>query len=252
MIQSMKLARFCEGNDVVMAMPKGMSGGETAILARPILGDPKVVEMLRPCGINLKLPKSNTRSNSSGSKLSKISEDGGSSSSLGRKVRGGTAAVVAEKSKSTSSMPTILLGVVITSLLLFTAHRHIRITRPIQSGQVLLPGQWKSRCGIWELIPIKNCDLSKSSKLEMGKDGKLRYYSKGASGDLKETWSVGGGGNVAECVAGEDGEEDGQCVKESMKGREGAKFVNESGRWYVEMSGSRSLLNRDVAREFTS
>ena len=47
MIQSMKLARFCEGNDVVMAMPKGMSGGETAILARPILGDPKVVEMVR-------------------------------------------------------------------------------------------------------------------------------------------------------------------------------------------------------------
>lgn len=99
---------------------------------------------------------------------------------------------------------------------------------------------------------MKNCDLSTSSKLEMGKDGKLRYYSKDASGDLKETWSVGGGGNVAECVAGEDGEEDGQCVKESMKGREGAKFVNESGRWYVEMSGSRSLLNRDVAREFTS
>ncbi len=45
MIASMKLLRFCNGGDVVMAMPKGMTGKETAKLAKPILNDPKVENM---------------------------------------------------------------------------------------------------------------------------------------------------------------------------------------------------------------
>ena len=49
MIATMKLSRFCNGNDVVMAIPGGMSGGETAKLAGPILGDPKVEEMVSVC-----------------------------------------------------------------------------------------------------------------------------------------------------------------------------------------------------------
>lgn len=46
MIASMKLSKFCNGNDVVMAMPKGMTGKDTAKLAGPILGDPKVEDMV--------------------------------------------------------------------------------------------------------------------------------------------------------------------------------------------------------------
>jgi len=49
MISSMKLAHFCNaerGNEVVLAIPKGMSGVETAALATPILEDEKVVEMV--------------------------------------------------------------------------------------------------------------------------------------------------------------------------------------------------------------
>ncbi len=45
MISSMKLLRFCNGGDVVMAMPRGMTGKETAKLAKPILNDPKVENM---------------------------------------------------------------------------------------------------------------------------------------------------------------------------------------------------------------
>lgn len=58
MIGGERLRRFCAGGDnagnsgsagaveVVMAMPGGMTGAATANLARPILGDPKVVEMV--------------------------------------------------------------------------------------------------------------------------------------------------------------------------------------------------------------
>ena len=52
MIASMKLSRFCEGNDVVMAMPSGMTGKQTAKLATPILGDPKVEDMVSSCICN--------------------------------------------------------------------------------------------------------------------------------------------------------------------------------------------------------
>ena len=47
MIAVMKLSTFCKGNDVVIAIPNGMTGKDTAKLARPILFDPKVKEMVR-------------------------------------------------------------------------------------------------------------------------------------------------------------------------------------------------------------
>jgi hypothetical protein len=47
MIVVMKLSTFCKGNDVVIAIPNGMTGKDTAKLARPILFDPKVKEMVR-------------------------------------------------------------------------------------------------------------------------------------------------------------------------------------------------------------
>jgi hypothetical protein len=47
MIAVMKLSTFCKGNDVVIAIPNGMTGKDTAKLARPILFDTKVKEMVR-------------------------------------------------------------------------------------------------------------------------------------------------------------------------------------------------------------
>jgi len=49
MIASMKLSKFCRGNEIVMAIPRGLNGKETAKLAGPILGDPKVADMVSYC-----------------------------------------------------------------------------------------------------------------------------------------------------------------------------------------------------------
>ena len=46
MIQSLKLSNFCMGNEIVMAIPKGMNGKATLQLAQPILSDPKVADMV--------------------------------------------------------------------------------------------------------------------------------------------------------------------------------------------------------------
>lgn len=42
-----RLSDFCKGNDVLVAVPKGLSGEEVANLARPILSDVKVLRMVR-------------------------------------------------------------------------------------------------------------------------------------------------------------------------------------------------------------
>ena len=46
MIQSLKLSNFCQGNEIVMAIPEGMTGSATLQLAQPILSDPKVADMV--------------------------------------------------------------------------------------------------------------------------------------------------------------------------------------------------------------
>lgn len=163
-----------------------------------------------------------------------------------------------KKSSSTSNlMPTAILGLIISSSVFFTAQRHVQVTRPLESGHVLLPGQWKSQCGIFDLFPpewldklpmdklASSCDASSSSMLEFGRDGTLRYFTKdGADGERKEIWSVAGSGVEEEqCTDGEE-DEDEQCFDM------GATFVKDGNSWYVDMGGSRSILNKDVVRDF--
>ena len=100
-----------------------------------------------------------------------------------------------------------------------------------------MPGEWISKCGIWELIPGKKlCDSAKVPKLSMGKDGKLRYYEKG----LEEVWSAG-----TECAAGDND----QCVVNLDC--QGASFSLEGNKWYVDVSGDRKQLFKDAVQQFT-
>lgn len=132
----------------------------------------------------------------------------------------------------------------------------MRVTSPLESGSVLLPGQWKSQCGIFDLFPdewldrlpmeklCSQCDSTKSSMLELGKDGILRYFTRsGKDGELKEMWKVVGGADSGECY---DGEDDAQCSDR------GATFMKDGNYWYVEMGGTRSSLSKDVIKDFTA
>jgi len=46
MIKTMRLSEFCKTNEVVLAIPNGMSGRDCAKLARPILADVGVISMV--------------------------------------------------------------------------------------------------------------------------------------------------------------------------------------------------------------
>lgn len=158
----------------------------------------------------------------------------------------------ATESKKKSNVPTIM-GILLSVVLALTIKRHVDVTKPLISGDVLLPGQWKSQCGIFGLFPeevlealpmdklSKSCGPS-STSLELGKDGTLRYFkaSSGPGDDMKKlAWSVDGNKQCSE----EDGD-DSQCS--------GAKFEKVGNYWYVDVGGTRTSLNSDVIRDFTN
>jgi len=265
MIASMKLSKFCKGNDVVMAMPKGMTGRDTAKLASPILGDPSVGDMLAPCGVKVQ-HKSAKKGRSAGSaKLTKIAEEdirrkeGRNKRPTSPKKIARNSGVVGVKESSTKKkkLPTLILGLVISLSVFFTVQRHVQVTRPLESGHVLLPGQWKSQCGIFDMFPPEwldklpmdklslSCEASSSSMLEFGRDGTLRYFTKiGAVSERKEIWSVAGPVGEEEQCTDEEEDESEQCFDM------GATFVKDGNSWYVDMGGSRSILKKDVVRDF--
>eukprot|EP00985_Skeletonema_marinoi_P032493 scaffold39154_cov202-Skeletonema_marinoi.AAC.2 len=241
MIQSLKLSNFCMGNEIVMAIPKGMNGKATLQLAQPILSDPKVADMLRPCGVKIK------RISKPEKKMEKIAEE---DSNETKKVTPPPTPKqpVVSKSKSTSKTPTIF-GIGIMTLLFFTILRHIRVTKKIESGDVLLPGQWKSQCGIWDVLPEKlsekYCNTKSSSTLEMGRDGTLRYFTKsGEDGEKSESWILSGN-NAAQCAESE-------CVNSDDADISSATFVSDGGSWYVDLDDKRTALGKDVVQDFMS
>ena len=156
---------------------------------------------------------------------------------------------VVANTKSASKTPSIF-GIGIMTLLFFTVLRHIRVTKKIESGDVLLPGQWKSQCGFWDVLPElgKFCSTESSSTLEMGRDGTLRYFTKNsADGEKRESWTLSGY-NAVQCSESSDQSE---CANGDEDGSS-ATFVKDGYYWYVELDGKRSSLGKDVVQDFMS
>ncbi len=157
------------------------------------------------------------------------------------------------KKSSSSNLPTVILGIIISSILYLAAQHHVRVLRPLESGSVLLRGEWKSQCGIFDLLPEKwlkrlpidtllpSCNYTSSSMLELGRDGTLRYFTKGTDGQRKEKWKI-------ESVAGDAGQcskvGGGKCLEN------GVTFVKDEYNWYVVVGQTKNALRRDVARDF--
>lgn len=149
-----------------------------------------------------------------------------------------------------ASKTTPIFGIGIIVLLFFTALRHIRVTKKIQSGDVLLPGQWRSQCGIWDMLPElgKFCNTESSSTLEMGRDGTLRYFKNDADGNKHESWILSGTGNAAKCSQSSD---QSQCMNSDDESSSSATFVSDGKSWYVDLDGvKRTTLGKDVVQDF--
>ena len=184
-----------------------------------------------------------------GTKLSKISEVPPPS----RRANGVSSM---KKTSSPISLPTIILGVILSLLVYYAIRAHTRLTRPLEQGSILLRGQWISQCGMFDLLPTQllnilpmkklspSCNTSSSSMLEFGMDGTLRYFTKGMDGQRKEAWSAVGGTTTAGDEGNCSKEGDEQCLANEAIFKEG--IYN----WYVVMGGTRHVLSSELARDF--
>jgi hypothetical protein len=195
----------------------------------------KYYYQLRPCGVKIKRVSKPVK------KMEQIAEEDGKE----KKAVGATSKKEGTSPKKKSSNASAVIGTGIMALLFFTVLRHIRVTKKVQSGDVLLPGQWKSQCGIWDVLPEKlsekYCNTQSSSTLELGRDGTLRYFTKNADGEKSESWSLAGSApqcaESSECAANEDG-------------ASSATFTKDGYYWYVELDGKRTSLGYDIVQDF--
>lgn len=187
MNSSVLLSEFCRGNDVLVAVPSGIEADECARLARPILNDDKVINMLKASGIDasawkevpvpVPAPTTTSRALPEAEPKKEIKEESG----------GGAFSLVI---------------MVLFAILLQVYHS--KITAPIAPGQVLSPGGWVSRCGIASALPI--CD---NEYMYMGTEGVLSLFD--ANGELE--WKMEGGVcSTEDCVEGLEMKEDNRVL----------------------------------------
>ncbi|CAB9524275.1 expressed unknown protein [Seminavis robusta] len=179
MSSAILLSDFCKGNDVLVAVPAGVEASDCARLAKPILNDAKVINMLKVSGIDA----------SSWKQMKKVSP---APSSKPREMPIETPKETTKK-EAGGSNTFILIFMVLAAVILQVYHS--KITAPIEPGQVLSPGGWISKCGLAAAIP----PLCENQYLQMGDDGVLSLFD--ANGDLE--WKMEGGVCKNEaCISG--------------------------------------------------
>ncbi|KAL7570168.1 hypothetical protein ACA910_020006 [Epithemia clementina (nom. ined.)] len=161
-----RLAEFCTGNDILVAIPHQTSSREAARLAKQILSNPKIASMLISSGIDVPQWAHDAIANreivfpdvsgedeeEKGPAFMKYDPD-----LTKRPVRWGGSLLFAA----------IVLAMVATAV----SYAHKIITMPIQPGQVVSPGVVLSKCGLLHHFS-KDCDRA---YLEVH-SGKVLYY----------------------------------------------------------------------------
>jgi hypothetical protein len=186
MIKTMRLSEFCKTNEVVLAIPSGMSASDCARLARPILADDGVISMLRASGINtdpVPVPPAEQDRD-----IDDLYEE------------------ITEKAVAAETNSVWISVIIIAIIAIILQGAQMYITAPLRPGSVLQPGMWMSKCGLLSFMPI--CE---NAGLEMKEDGVLTLY--GSDGSVQ--WKLQGGkcrAHDTECEPGLVVKDDGNLV----------------------------------------
>jgi len=173
------LSDYVSGNAVVVTVPKSDTEGSVhaAKMARPILRDPKVEEMLRSAGVHIPLPQaSEAEIKKVVTTRTTVEEKApptptSSSPSMDKPVvskPSTTESSSSETQESSSYMNLLIIAAVIAYVTHSIVNFQGQITTPLGPGSTLVPGAWKSRCG---LVQSNGC---KPAYIEMGLDGTLQ------------------------------------------------------------------------------
>lgn len=195
MMNTVHLSEFCSTNEVVVAVPKGMTSQNVAKFSRPILNDPKVVTMLQSNAERATPPLEEE---------SKTEPPPIHNRAVPELVATKTApmAIKSPTKKSTSTLSLVVAFIALVAVYAVYAifQNHRAMAAPLGPGDVLAPGEYRSRCGIVSRIPLLK-SYCEDATLKMGDEGVLTLTN-----DQEEVvWQMEG--NVCakdneECVSG--------------------------------------------------
>lgn len=155
--ESARLSSFCKGKEVLVALPKGLSVEDCTKLARPILGDDKVINMLNASGVDTSAWRNYKEDANRARNLPTEATKGG----RGRK----------NASSKRGPLRALLYVVVLALLGVSLKYAHDIISKPIQMGDKIQPGSWKSKCGLLGFLPF--CE---NAFMQVDVDGTVKVF----------------------------------------------------------------------------
>jgi len=218
-----RLLDFCDGRQVLVAVPKGTSVKECVRLARPILCDPQVVKMLNLSGFNVNKWDKNTKGaeeTKTSRSLPSDSEPAATSTTRGAPMEAAPVKPVVKKQQGGKVFAPIIPVVALLVIILQTYHNIV--TQPVQVGIPLGPGTFRSKCGLLAYSPFSDCE---NSSLEVHDDGTVAVFNEVNELDMM---LIGGICTVDECVDGILLEEDGRVYVGGRIVKSAARFDDES------------------------
>jgi len=205
------LSHYLDDNAVIITVPKSnhANGPEHAAkMARPILRDPKVQEMLKSAGVNLPTPQAaeeivkEVPAPSEEAPPTPAETDQTKEEKIGRSLPVQTPISTPDvKSKSSNFTTFLIMGAVMAYIITVLSNMQSVMTSTLEPGTVLKPGAWRSRCG------FAQSSACKPAYIEMGTDGTLQVVENNGV-----TFSLRGnvcGEEEEDCVPGVVIEEDG-------------------------------------------
>ena len=237
-----RLSEYCSGIDIVIAMTDSIDSDECIRSAKPILMEPKVAEIvshyfqinfifphifliygflrifpflvyscllflqLLASGINITNNEETSQPPDEPTEIEEnthnVIEDFTNDSKVDQSAID-TEENEDKKSKKSITIVVVLTGVVMAMIASFAAVAQKTLTSPLQRGDVLAPGQWRSQCGLLTLLHLEYCQ---SPLIKMGNDGVLNLYDENGTifaltGPLCEEGSE----CISGLVIGEDG-----------------------------------------------
>lgn len=192
---SIRLSDFCKEKQVLVALPTGISIKDCIRLARPILSNAQVVEMLTHGGFDLskwkRKDKPATPTPIAESKPRDLPE-----------VPTPPRATKKEEVEKVTNGSTVyafpfIVALAVLSVIIQAVHVHL--ATPIQVGVLLPPGTQRSKCGLFGYLPVKVSTTCKNSLLEVKEDGTVSILDE--DGELNMLL-VGGVCSKPNCVDG--------------------------------------------------
>eukprot|EP00521_Asterionellopsis_glacialis_P006088 CAMPEP_0195280904 /NCGR_PEP_ID=MMETSP0707-20130614/425_1 /TAXON_ID=33640 /ORGANISM="Asterionellopsis glacialis, Strain CCMP134" /LENGTH=439 /DNA_ID=CAMNT_0040339733 /DNA_START=112 /DNA_END=1431 /DNA_ORIENTATION=- len=178
MIDTMKLSKFCGNHDVILAIPEGTSSKDTSHLAKNILKDEKVVNMLTSNGI-----------------LYNLSLEPPTPKALFEEVE-----AVEEKKSCGSVILKIMSYLIFLGIAVGLQLAHGVVTEVISPDTILPSGSWRIKCGVFSVLPSSITECQPAG-IHMTNEGVLKMYGP----DGKVVWTMEGdvcGEDQTSCVDG--------------------------------------------------